>query len=118
MSRKRPVPRSIRALNLAALLLFLAGAGLYARAWVGMRWLRDEYVAPADAPQFAAMAEFNTFWNYSRVGAALVWGAVALAIIAAATLVFMRRDPAGDDAAADAPAVAATPPEPPPSAGD
>lgn len=98
-SSPRPVPRALRAVNVLALLLFLAGAGLHVRSWLGMRGLR-EYQARPDGPLFAGMAEFEHFWQLARIGTWLVWAAVALAILAAIAAVLAdrrrRQAPPGD----------------------
>lgn len=85
-----PVPRGLRLLNILSLLLFLAGAGLYIRAWFGMHGL-EAYQADPDAAIFSGMAQFNHFWNLSRIGIWLVWAAVAVAVIAAIGAVVIRR---------------------------
>lgn len=90
MPNSTPVPRSVRAVNVLALLIFLAGAALYARAWVGMRSLYD-YEPPPDAPPFSAMALFNDYWQMSRLALLIISGAVAVALLAAGALVLLRR---------------------------
>lgn len=89
-SDRRAVPRSLRILNVVALLLFLAGAGLHFRSWLGMRALR-QYTPDPDAPLFAGMAEFEHYWQLSRIGSWLVWAALGLAIIVAIAALVMRR---------------------------
>lgn len=83
MADPRPVPRGLRVLNLLVLVLFLAGAGLYARAWVGMERLTS-YQPAADEPLFSAMARFDRLWGLSITGtwlvSAAVLGAVAVAV--------------------------------------
>lgn len=98
MSEPRPVPRVLRAVNVLALVIFAAGAAVYARAWLGMRALR-EYEAPPDAPLFSAMERFNHFWELSRIGLWLVGASVAVAVIAALARVVAQRRAA--DRAAD-----------------
>ena len=89
-SNAPPVPRSLRALNVVALLLFFAGAGLHLRSWLGMRRLRG-YQPDPDAPLFAGMAEFQHFWELSRIGTWLVWAGLALAVLAAIAAFVVRR---------------------------
>lgn len=84
-----PVPRGLRLLNVLSLLLFLAGAGLYIRAWFGMERLQT-YEADPEAALFSGLAEFDHFWNLSRIGIWLVWAAVAVAVIAAIAAVVVR----------------------------
>lgn len=75
-----------------ALVLFLSGAGLYARSWLGMRELRDRAAdADAGAPLFAAMARFDHFWMLSRIGVWLVMAAVGVAVLAAVAAVIHDR---------------------------
>lgn len=88
------VPRPLRAVNLVALLLFLAGAALYVRAWIGLRELRS-YVGDPAAPPFSAMALFNHYHLLSQIGVWLVVAAVTVAVIAAiAAVIHRRRAPA------------------------
>lgn len=87
---RRPVPRSLRIANAAALLVFLAGAGVYGRAWLGMRALKS-YEADADAALFAGLERFNHFWELSRLGIGLVLAALLLALLTAVAAVMMGR---------------------------
>lgn len=91
VSRSAPVPRWIRIVNGLSLLLLLAGAAVYARAWFGMQGLRSYEAAP-DAAPFAGMAQFNHFHELSRIGVWLVVAGVAVAVLAAiATALEQRR---------------------------
>lgn len=77
-------------MNLLALLLFLLGTGVYAWAWVGMRRL-EGYVATPDAEHWAGMAQFNHYWNLSRLGLWLVVAALVVAVVAAIAAIVVRR---------------------------
>lgn len=90
MADPRPVPRGLRVLNLLVLFLFLAGAGLYARAWVGMHRLTS-YQPTLDEPLFSAMARFDRLWGLSITGTWLVSAAVLGAVAVAVALVVHRR---------------------------
>jgi hypothetical protein len=90
MTGPRSVPPSFRLLNGLAALLFLVGAGVYVRAWLGLRGLRSYQASPGDEA-FAALSRFQHFWNLSRIGVALVWGAVGVAVLAALAWALLRR---------------------------
>lgn len=94
MSDRRRVPRALRLVNLLAGLLFVAGAGVYIRAWLGMRELERHPPGP-EAELFAGMARFDHFWVLSRIGVWLVGSALLVAVLAAiAAAVLRRRQPA------------------------
>jgi len=78
-----PVPLVARLIDLAGLLLFLAGAGFYGRAWVGMRELARTAPAPDGLP-FAAMRRFDQFWGMSQTGKWLLIASVVVMVAAAA----------------------------------
>ncbi len=85
------VPRSIRLVNLLAALLFVAGAGVYIWAWLGMRAL-ESYVTAPDAAAFAGTARFSHYVELYYIGFWLVGAAVAVAVASAiAALVVQRR---------------------------
>ena len=90
MTGPRSVPPSFRLLNGLAALLFLVGAGIYVRAWLGMRGL-ERYEASPGEGAFAALARFQHFWNLSRIGVGLVWGAVGVGVLAALAWAILRR---------------------------
>lgn len=91
MADARSVPAGFRVVNLLLLFVFLTGAGLYARAWIGMRALTTYEATPADPP-FAAMARFDQLWGLSISGVWLVSAAVlGSAAIALAFQVRRRR---------------------------
>lgn len=88
---KAPVPRALRAVNVLALLLVVAGAGLHVWSWFGMRGLKS-YVTPPDSPAFSGMARFNHYWELSRLGTWLVLAGVGVGVLTAiAALVVQRR---------------------------
>lgn len=89
---RRPVPRFLRVANVVAGILFLAGAGVYVRAWWGLHSL-ESYEAAADAELFAGLARFSHFWDLSRIGIALVLAALALAVLTAVAALVVRRSP-------------------------
>jgi hypothetical protein len=75
----RVVTRADRTRDALSILVLLAGAGLYAYAWVGMRSLATKsLVIPKGIP---AMRYFDTYWQMSRLAivimiagtAAIVW---------------------------------------------
>lgn len=79
----QPVPRIGRLLDLAALLLFLIGAGVYGRAWLGLNELRRDQPVSEVFAEFAAMGRFNDFWMMSRIGMWLMAAGGAVALLAA-----------------------------------
>ena len=85
-----PLPRYLRAMNVAALLLFAAGAGFHLRSWLGMRELRDSPPA-SDAELFTGLREFDRYWELAQIGNWLVGAAAALALVAAVAAVIVRR---------------------------
>jgi hypothetical protein len=86
------VPPVLRIANAVSGLLFLAGALIYVRAWLGMRAL-EAYEAEPDAELFAGVARFTHFWELSRLGIGIVLAALGLAVLAAiAAMVVRRRD--------------------------
>jgi hypothetical protein len=85
----RPVPRIGRVIDITAILTFLAGAGVYAYAWIGMKRLQS-FEPPPDGPPFAAMARFNELWLHSRTGMWLMAAGVALAVAAALVARLLR----------------------------
>ena len=87
MSRPpRNVPPLARRLDLGGIVLLLAGAACYLRAWVGMMELRDG-VAPGSA-QGAGIREFDGYWQLSRIGLGI--GAVAILVMIAGAVVAWR----------------------------
>lgn len=75
MADARSVPTGFRVVNLLLLFVFLVGAGLYARAWIGMRALTTYESTPGE-PLFSAMARFDQLWGLSISGVWLVSAAV------------------------------------------
>lgn len=84
------VPRFLRLVNILAVGLLAAGAGLYARAWVGMRGLESYEVDPS-AQLFAGIAEFNRFWELSRLAMALILAGLAVAAVSSLAAYLVRR---------------------------
>lgn len=84
----KPVPRIGRALDAAGLLLFLVGAALYGRAWLGLRHLRETQPVVENAREMAAMSRFIHFWELSRWG---MWIMAAGAVVAVIAAVVARR---------------------------
>lgn len=84
----RPVPRIGRILDGLGILVFLTGAGVYGRAWCGLRRLEDQPDQPVgEQLSFAAVERFVELQEMSRMGLVLmaVGGVVALvaAVVAA-----------------------------------
>lgn len=79
---KPSVPRIGRVLDAAATLLFVAGAALYARSWLGLRDL-DAYLRASGDAQFAAVARADELSRLGRIGVITMIAAVALGVIAA-----------------------------------
>lgn len=75
---------------MVAAIIFVAGAGLYIRAWVGLRSLSG-WVPPEDAPAFAGLARFRHLTRISEIGLWTIGMAVAVAAVAAAVAVFHDR---------------------------
>lgn len=75
------VPRIGRVLDLVGLLLFLAGAGVAGRAWMGLRSV-PSYVPDLEAGAWAAIRLTNGYVRLQWVGAGLM--AVGLAVFVAA----------------------------------
>jgi hypothetical protein len=85
----RNVPRIASLIDLGGLVLFIAGAGCYFRAFVGMRHIeKDAFVATT--AKFAALTEYSEFLQLSRIGMVLSGVAIATFIVAA---VVARRNP-------------------------
>ena len=77
------VPRAGRLLDMVGVLVFLLGAALYARAWMGMRGLPG--FVPASREAFPAMARYQELLALSRIGLT-VMAAGALTAVAAAVV--------------------------------
>ncbi|HUF13424.1 MAG TPA: hypothetical protein VMN78_10020 [Longimicrobiales bacterium] len=76
------VPRAGRALDLLGLLLFLAGAALYGRSWLGLRAMDEFERAPGD-PTFAALEYADWLARIGRVGFGLMAAGAVVAVNAA-----------------------------------
>jgi hypothetical protein len=72
------VTRADRLRDLIAVMVLLAGAGLYGYAWTGMHGLATK---PLNMPKgIAAMRYFDTYWQMSRVAILIMLaGAAAVA---------------------------------------
>lgn len=78
----RDVPRVGRVLDLVGLLLFLGGAALYARSWLGLRGM-DEFTPGPDAPLFAAIERANALTRLGHIGLGFMAAGAAVACLAA-----------------------------------
>ena len=87
MSRTpRNVPLLARRLDLGGMVLLLAGAACYLRAYVGLIGLQQG-VAPGSA-RFAGIREFDGYWQLSRIGIGI--GAIAIVVMIAAAAIAWR----------------------------
>ena len=77
----KTVPRIGRILDLAGLLLFVGGGATYAWAWLGFQGMPD-YVPPADASAFSAVALADGYWRLQKIGTGLMLAGVAVFILA------------------------------------
>lgn len=82
MGERKPVPRIGRLLDAVAAIGFLAGAGFYARSWVGLRRM-DEYARPENGDLFAAVTRADELSRLGRIGLALMICSVLIGVIAA-----------------------------------
>lgn len=78
----RRVPRIGRVLDLVGLLLFLAGAAVYARAWFGLRDM-EAFQRADTAPTFAALEHADALSRTGRIGLGLMAAAAVVAVLAA-----------------------------------
>ena len=69
------------------MVLLLVGAICYMRAYLGMVALRENGVAPGSG-RFAGIAQFDGYWQLSRIGIGI--GVVAIAVMIAAAVVTWR----------------------------
>lgn len=90
MADKPPVPRILRVVNVLLLVVFLIGAGIYIRAWLGMQALTAYESTPGE-PLFSAMALFDQYWGLSITGLWVMSAAGLGAVGAAIAAVVMRR---------------------------
>jgi hypothetical protein len=77
----RSVPRTGRVLDLAGLVLFAAGGGLFAWAWTGFRRVR-EYQPSLEDGSWAAVRLADEYWRLQKIGTALMVAAVAVFVLA------------------------------------
>lgn len=76
------VPRLGRALDVVGALLFVAGAALYGRSWLGLRAMDEFERAPGD-PAFAALEYADGLARLGRIGFGLMAAGAVVAVIAA-----------------------------------
>jgi drug/metabolite transporter (DMT)-like permease len=91
----RSVRRIGRILDLAGLVLFLVGAGFFARAWVGFRRV-PVFVPDGSAEPWAALRFADGFLRLQWLGGGLM--AVGAAVFVVAWLVARRASAAEDEA--------------------
>ena len=84
----RNVPRLASYIDLGGLVLFVAGAACYFRAFVGMRHLEKDRLA-ATGKQFAALTDYNSFLGLSRAG--IILGAISIAAFIVAAIIARRK---------------------------
>ena len=82
----RNVPPLARSLDLGGVVLLVAGALCYGRAYIGMMGLRDG-VAPG-SPRLAGIREFDGYWQLSRIGLGI--GALAIVVMIIAAVISWR----------------------------
>jgi hypothetical protein len=77
----RSVPRIGRLLDLAGILLFAPGGGLFAWAWAGFRRVR-EYQPSLEDGSWAAIGMADGYWRLQKIGTALMVAGVAVFVLA------------------------------------
>jgi hypothetical protein len=75
------VPRIGRVLDLVGLALFLGGAAVATRAWVGFRALPDDLPAPGTAAM-SAVAVADGFWRLQKIGTTLMIAGAVVFVLA------------------------------------
>ena len=75
------VPRIGRILDLAGLLLFLVGAGFYARAWFGFRRVQS-FVPDPDSGPWAAVRLADGYLRLQKIGVGLMVSGIAVFLAA------------------------------------
>jgi hypothetical protein len=76
-----PVSRTGRILDLAGLVVFLAGGGLVVRAWSGFREVQAFEPGFSDPPM-AAVQLADRFWRLEKVGMALMLVGIGVFVVA------------------------------------
>lgn len=89
----RRVRRLGRVLDLVGLVLLLAGAGTFVRAWAGFEEVRSYQAAP-DAEPFAALRLHDRYARVQRAGVAIM--VVGVGVFGAAWWVGRRRGEGGE----------------------
>lgn len=77
-----PVPRAGRVLDVVGALLFLAGALLYARSWLGLRAMDQFERVPGDT-HGSALEYADALARLGRIGFGLMAAGALVAVIAA-----------------------------------
>jgi len=70
-----------RILDLLGLALFLSGAAVATRAWIGFRGLPDD-LPPLGTSAMSAVAVADGFWRLQKIGTALMITGVAVFVLA------------------------------------
>ena len=76
-----PVPRIGRVLDTVGLVLFLVGAALFGRAWLGFQEVRAFVPGPEDPP-WASIQLADGYWLMQRIGVGVM--ALGIAVFVAA----------------------------------
>lgn len=77
----RPVPLVGRLLDLAGVLIFAAGGGLYAWAWTGFRRVPEYSPALAEGA-WAAVEMANGYWRLQKIGTGLMVAGIGVFVCA------------------------------------
>lgn len=73
----KTVPRIGRILDLAGLLLFVGGAAVFVRAWVGFQGIPD-YGGPVGSGAWAMVKVADGYWRLQKIGTGLMVAGVAV----------------------------------------
>ena len=85
-----PVPRIGRILDLVGALVFLAGAMVYARSWLGLRAM-DRFERAAEDSAHAAVEHADALARLGRYGFLLMAAGAIIAVVAALVARAMTR---------------------------
>ncbi|MCG6957136.1 MAG: hypothetical protein LJF04_14200 [Gemmatimonadetes bacterium] len=80
-SKAAGVSRLGRLLDLAGLLLFLVGAAVFVRAWIGLEGVRHYQAAPDDLP-WAATRLASSYVHVQHVGGGIMLAGIAVFVAA------------------------------------